>query len=432
MKTYKNLFRSICSFENLHLAYLKARKCKKYRDYVLKFSYNLEENLLKLREELLNQTYCHGSYREFTVCDAKKRHIKAAPFRDRVVHHALYHIIEPIFNKSFIYDSYACRENKGTHRAIKRLQKFLRRTNINKCIYCLQADISKYFDSIDHQILLLLIEKKIKDQKVIWLIKEIINSCCIHKIYKNLFDPIRDSYFSNGTRVIKSLNEVKTFYDRVSEKRMNTPSACCGVKVRPNGSSDQSPELALGFDTIHSERGKRENERKSLTGFDFRKTGIPIGNLTSQLFANIYLNELDQFVKHELKEKYYLRYMDDFLILYPSKQKLHQIKQKIGIFLQEKLNLKLHPKKVNVFQVKNNICFLGYRHFIDYRLLKKDTVKRFIKRTKIYKKRLSTGLMTQEKFNDSLQSWLAYAQFGNSWGLVQKLFQIIPISKKKD
>lgn len=144
------------------------------------------------------------------------------------------------------------------------------------------------------------------------------------------------------------------------------------------------------------------------------------------------MNELDQFVKHELKEKYYLRYMDDFLILYPSKQKLHQIKQKIGIFLQEKLNLKLHPKKVNVFQVKNNICFLGYRHFIDYRLLKKDTVKRFIKRTKIYKKRLSTGLMTQEKFNDSLQSWLAYAQFGNSWGLVQKLFQIIPISKKKD
>jgi len=156
--------------------------------------------------------------------------------------------------------------------------------------------------------------------------------------------------------------------------------------------------------------------------FDFRITGIPIGNLTSQLFANIYLNQLDQFVKHKLRMKYYIRYMDDFLILYSSKQKLHQIKQEIGIFLQKKLNLKLHPKKVNIFQAKDGICFLGYRNFINYRLLKKDTVRRFIKRTKIYQKRLDAGLMTQEKFNNSLQSWLAYAQFGNSWGLVQKLF----------
>ncbi len=368
MKTCNSLFGKICSFENLHLAYLKARKCKRYRDYVLEFSYNLEENLLKLREELLNQTYCHGSYREFIVCDAKKRHIKAAPFRDRIVHHALYHIIEPIFDRSFIYDSYACRENKGTHKAIKRLQNFLRKVDVHNFIYCLQADISKYFDSIDHQVLLSLIEKKIKDQKVIWLIKEIINSCCIHKIYKSLFDPIRDSY---------------------------------------------------------SEQGKRENDRKSLTGFDFRKTGIPIGNLTSQLFANIYLNQLDQFVKHKLKKKYYIRYMDDFLILHPSKQKLHQIKQEVGIFLQKELNLKLHPKKVNIFPTKDGICFLGYRNFINYRLLKKDTVRRFIKRTKVYKKRLGTGLMTQKKFDNSLQSWIAYAQFGNSWGLVQKLFQII-------
>ena len=339
MKRFNNLFEKICSFKNLHLAYLRARKCKKYRDYVLEFSYSLEENLLKLREELLNQTYRHGSYREFIICDAKKRHIRAAPFRDRIVHHALYHIIEPIFNKSFVYDSYACRKNKGTHLATKRLQTFLKKEKIT---YCLQGDISKYFDSIDHDALLSLIEKRIKDQRVIWLIKEIINSCYIHKIYKNLFD--------------------------------------------------------------------------------FRITGIPIGNLTSQLFANIYLNELDQFVKHKLRMKYYIRYMDDFLILYSSKQKLHQIKQEIGIFLQKKLNLKLHPKKVNIFQAKDGICFLGYRNFINYRLLKKDTVRRFIKRTKIYQKRLDAGLMTQEKFNNSLQSWLAYAQFGNSWGLVQKLF----------
>jgi len=106
MKTYKNLFDKICSFENLHLAYLKARKCKRYRNEILKFSYNLEENLLNLQEELLNQTYQHGVYREFIVCDAKKRHIKAAPFRDRVAHHALCNVIEPIFDKGFIYDTY--------------------------------------------------------------------------------------------------------------------------------------------------------------------------------------------------------------------------------------------------------------------------------------------------------------------------------------
>ena len=129
MKTDKNLFKKICFFENLHLAYLKARKCKRYRDEILKFSYNLEGNLLKLQEELLNQSYRHGSYREFIICDAKKRQIKAAPFRDRVVHHALCNIIEPIFDRGFIYDTYACRENKGTHRAIKRLKKFIKSAN---------------------------------------------------------------------------------------------------------------------------------------------------------------------------------------------------------------------------------------------------------------------------------------------------------------
>jgi len=120
------MFNQICSFQNLHLAYLKARKCKRYRKEILKFSYDMEENLLQLQEQLLNQTYQHGGYRKFTVCDSKKREIKAAPFRDRVVHHALCNVIEPIFDKGFIYDSYACRKEKGTHKAIKRLESFLR------------------------------------------------------------------------------------------------------------------------------------------------------------------------------------------------------------------------------------------------------------------------------------------------------------------
>lgn len=344
MRTYSNLFQQICSFKKLHFSYFKARKCKRYRDYVLEFGRNLEKNLIKLNQELLNQTYCHGSYREFIVCDSKKRHIRAAPFRDRIVHHALCNVIEPIFDKSFIFDSYACRKEKGTHQAIKRLRKFLKTLSKEKRnIYCFQADISKYFDSIDHDILFSLIKKKIKDKKILWLVKEILDSCCIRKIYKDLFS--------------------------------------------------------------------------------FRQIGIPIGNLTSQLFANIYLNEIDQFAKHGLKEKYYLRYMDDFLFLSYSKKDLFQIKEKINLFLRENLKLTLHPKKANIFNVKNGIYFLGYRNFANYRLLKKDTVKRFIKRQKFYQKKLNQGLMSQKKFNASLSSWLAYAKFGDSWRLRKKILK---------
>ena len=348
MKTCKNLFDKICSFENLHLAYLKARKCKRYRSEILKFSYNLEENLLKLQEELINQTYQHGGYREFIVCDSKKRKIKAAPFRDRVVHHALCNIIEPIFDRGFIYDTYACRENKGTHRAIKRLEKFIKSVNSTlreremnlraPKIYCLQCDVSKYFDSIDHQILFSLLRKKIADPKALWLIKIIVES------------------------------------------------------------SNKEP-------------GK----------------GIPIGNLTSQLFANVYLNELDQFVKHQLRIKYYIRYMDDFLILHFNKKELHKIKNQIQMFLRDKLKLELHPKKADIFPVDRSVDFLGYRIFRNHRLLRKSSVKRFIKRVKIYRKRMENTLMTEEKFNQSLDSWLAYARFGNSWRLRQNLSEKLKV-----
>lgn len=331
MQTYKNLFEEISSFKNLHLAYLKARSCKRYRGYILEFSFNLESELLNLEEELLTQTYKHGKYREFTVKDSKKRKIKAAPFRDRIVHHALCNIIEPIFDRGFIYDNYACRKGKGTHRAIKRLQKFLRNKDN---LYCLQCDISKYFDNVNHQIILEIVQKKIADQKTMWLIKEILES---------------------------------TF--------------------------EKQPGI-----------------------------GIPIGNLTSQLFANIYLNELDQFVKQELREKYYLRYMDDFLILGKEKLDLWQDLKEIGEFLKDNLHLELHPKKVKIFPVKGGIDFLGYLIFKDYRFLRKSTVKRFVKRAKVYQKKLNEGSITEEKFKNSLQSWKAYANYANSWRLQKDLF----------
>lgn len=360
MKIYNNLFDQICSFENLHLAYLKARKCKRYRSEILKFSYNLEENLLKLQEELLSQTYRHGGYREFIVCDSKKRVIKAAPFRDRVVHHALCNIIEPIFDKGFIYDSYACRKGKGTHKAIKRLESFWRAAEYSggglkrKNLFCLQCDVSKYFDSIDHKILLAIVKKKIIGGKTLRLLEEIINSGYSKKVYENLFD--------------------------------------------------------------------------------FKLTGIPVGNLTSQLFANIYLNELDQFVKHKLREKFYIRYMDDFLILSHDKKMLHNLKQTIKEFLSEKLALTPHPKKANIFPIRTGlpamrdarrggrgIDFLGYRIFGNYRLLRKSTIKRFVKRTKANQKKLAERTMTQEELDRSLRSWAAYAGFGDTRGLRRKM-----------
>ena len=204
--------------------------------------------------------------------------------------------------------------------------------------YCLQCDVSKYFDSTDHQILFSLLRKKIADQKVLWLIKIIVES------------------------------------------------------------------------------SNKESGR-----------GIPIGNLTSQLFANVYLNELDQFAKHQLRIKYYIRYMDDFLILANSKKEIHRIKKQIQEFLWNELKLELHSKKANVFPVEKGMDFLGYQIFENYRLLRKSTVKRFIKRTKFYQKRLNRGLMTQEKFNQSLQSWLAYASFGNSYQLRKSLSEKLKV-----
>jgi len=352
MKTYKNLFDKVCSFDNLYRSYLDARKCRRYRNYVLDFTWHFEKNLLELQNQLLDQTYCHGGYNEFIVHDAKKRHIKAAPFRDRIVHHAVCNVIEPILDKGFIYDSYACRGNKGTHKAIGRLEKFIRRLELRskddeRVAYCLQCDISKYFDNVDHQILKALLEKKIKDEKVVWLLDEIIGSSSNLKFGKDLFDS--------------------------------------------------------------------------------RKVGIPIGNLTSQLFANLYLNELDQFVKHQLREKYYLRYMDDFLILGFNKERLRQVKESISVFLRDKLNLTMHPKKVNIYPVDTGIDFLGYRIWTTHRLLRKSTVKRFIKRTRKYKKEVQSEVMDQASFNSSLQSWRAYAQHGDSWRLRERLSEILEV-----
>ena len=348
-----NLFEKVVSFENIYLAYKKAKKCKGYKKYVLKFNKNLENNLLSIKRDLISGKYKHGKYKKFIVNDSKKREIKAAPFRDRIIHHAVCNVIEPVFDTGFIFDSYACRKHKGTHRAVKRLKNFLkssRRVFKEPKIYCLKCDISKYFASINHEILLELIKAKISDEKLIGIIEEIINSSYDSLEYENLLST--------------------------------------------------------------------------------RKRGIPIGNLTSQLFANIYLNELDQFIKHQLSQefkkqkisptRYYIRYMDDFLFLYNDKKILHEIKVKLKSFIFEELRLTLHPKKASIFFINKGVEFLGY--VIRYPIivkLRKSTVRRFIKRIKKYRK---VGVGSDE-IARAFISFEGFAKHGKSFWLMQKIWE---------
>lgn len=289
MKAYNNLFEKVCSFDNLHLAYLRCRKNKRYKKDVLLFSFNLEDNLLEIKKELKTLSYKHGKYREFVVEDSKKRLIRAPLLKDRIVHNAVCIIIEPIFEKTFISNSFACRKGKGTHKAIKELKRKLKDKDDK---YCYKEDISKYFKSIDRSILFDLIKKKIKDQKLLFLIREIIRS---------------DNYIENK--------------------------------------------------------------------------GIPIGNLTSQLFANIYLDQLDCFVKNTLKNKIYFRYMDDFLLI-GNKKEMKKSAERIRCFLFNETKLLINPKKDNVFPINKGIDFLGYIVFSKYILLRKDTIRRFLDKVK--------------------------------------------------
>ncbi len=333
----KNLFEQVADFKNLHSAYFAARRCKRYRSYILKFEYNLEENLLTLKKELLNKTYHHGGYHEFIITDSKKRIIKAPLFRDRIVHHALCNIIEPILDRGFIYDSYACRKGKGVHVAVKRLESFLkscsatqkRRDVISSRVYCLKCDISKYFENVDHKILLELLEKKIQNEDILWLLREIINS---------------------------------------------------------------------------------------------NAQGIPIGNLTSQLFANVYLNELDHFIKRVLGERYYIRYMDDFLILNTNKWHLRETKERLRMFLCDRLKLELHPKKAEIFPADKGIDFLGYVVRNNKRFLRKSTVRRFLKKKRrYYKTMVKNGQQTEAFLQNVYNSWRGYIRFADSYKLIKNL-----------
>lgn len=327
MKIHKNLYQELCSEENIALAFKKARKRKTLKPYVIQFEKNLEENLSLLRQELLKESYQPKPLKTFIVREPKTRKIRKSYFTDRIVHHAICNILEPIFDKTFIYDSFANRKGKGTLNAIKRLDSFklkVSKNNTRKC-YVLKADVSHYFDEVKHEVLISILRRKIMDEKLIVL---------INKVLKN-----------------------------------------------------------------HSE-----------------KVGMPLGNMTSQFFANVYLNELDQFVKHTLKAKYYIRYVDDFVILHQDKKILEDYKHKIDLFLRERLKLRLHPNKCKILLLKRGILFLGYRIFSFHRLLRKSNVRNMLRQTM---KRDYDSLC------EYLEGWIAYAKHANTFNLRNRIMRFM-------
>ncbi|MDO8517615.1 MAG: reverse transcriptase domain-containing protein [Nanoarchaeota archaeon] len=337
MKTYNKLYDKICLINNLANAWREARKGKTKKIYVIEFEQNTKENLLKLREELLNQTYKPQPLKTFTLRDPKTRRISKSAFIDRIVHHALVRVIEPIFDKTFIYDSCANRKGKGNLFALNRFDLFKRKVtnNLKSEAFCLKADIKHYFQEVSREVLLKVIKKKLSDERVLWLIEQII----------------------------------KNYQSEKTDK------------------------------------------------------GMPLGNLTSQFFANIYLNELDYFVKHKLRVKYYIRYVDDFVILHKSKEQLEEWKIKIDEFLKQELKLELHKEKSKIIPLSHGIDFVGFRNFYHFKLLRKRNIRKiFIKIEKYKREEIS-----KEKMLECFHGWDAYAKWANSYNLRRKIVEKIDL-----
>lgn len=296
----KNVFnvsyQDIISVENLLDAWREFRKGKKMKVDVMEFEYNLMNNILDLHSDLKNKIYSHGDYYAFKVNDPKPRDIHKASVRDRVLHHAVYKILYPLYDKTFIADSYSCRVNKGTHRAIYRFEKHTRKVSQNYTGQCwvLKCDIRKFFASVDQSTLLTILQKKIVDRDILYLLQNIIQS------------------FNSGMV------------------------------------------------------GK----------------GLPLGNLTSQLLVNIYMNEFDQYVKQTLRQKYYIRYADDFVFVARDRLELEMVRQKCEAFLTQTLKLSMNPDKVFIKTIYSGIDFLGWVHFARHRVLRASTKRRMLRGVK--------------------------------------------------
>jgi retron-type reverse transcriptase len=355
------------SFDNLLLAYRKASKGKRGLADVAQFEYKLEDNLFQLQDELMNQTYQPGAYHSFYIHDPKKRLISAAPFRDRVVHHALCNLIEPIFDNSFIFDSYANRIGKGTHKAIDRAQQFARRFK-----YVLTCDVKQFFPSIDHEIL-----------------------------FNTLISSLRGCFCSSPEAISLSVGD------------------CFAAKPKSAARNDImeliKKILQSGRGVLQEEYDMVYFENDDLFSVN-RARGLPIGNLTSQFWANCYLNPFDHFVKRNLKCKGYVRYVDDFLLFSNDKQELNNWREKIIRELY-KFRLTLHENKCQVRPVTEGIPFLGFIIFPEHKRLKQQRGLAFQRKYKILRKEYQIGKISFEKITSSIQGWVNHVRYANTWGL---------------
>jgi RNA-directed DNA polymerase len=304
------MFDQIISLENLFAAWREFRRGKRGRQDVQEFERNLEDNIFALRDDLNAGTYRHGPYHRFHIFDPKHRIIHKATVRDRLVHHAVYRVLYPLFDRSFIFDSYSCRIKKGTHAAVDRLELFTRQVSRNYALPCwaLKFDIKKFFDSVDHEILMGILERKIAS-------------------------PRQDVGARNDTdNVLELLEEIVGSY--------STPNPVGGGRFQ----------------------------------------GLPIGNLTSQLFANVYLDAFDHFIKDELQVKHYIRYTDDAVILSSDPAELQWLLPFIEQWLWHERRLTLHPNKTIIHKLSQGIDFLGYVTLPHHRVLRTKTKRRMLRR----------------------------------------------------
>lgn len=339
MKVSNSIYSQIISTQSLFAAWDAFKKGKQQKTDVLRFEWNIEENIFNLHRDLLYKRYKHGAYSSFHIQDPKQRHIHKATVRDRVLHHAVFTALNPIFEPTFISDSFSCRLGKGTHKGVERLRDIVRAVsgNYRKPCFALKCDVRRFFATVDHYELLSILRKRIADEDAIGLLKEIIYSF--------------SSEFSNV----------------------------------------------------------------------FESKGLPIGNLTSQLFANVYLNEFDQFVKHELKVKHYVRYTDDFVLVDNNRAYLKKIILSITQFLHDRLKLELHPKKISLRPYHQGVDFLGYIILPHYRLLRSKTKRRILHKLRSRTIEYRNGIISKETLNQSLQSYLGALSHANTHTLSQDL-----------
>jgi len=312
----------IISVENLLAAWREFLPGKRKKADVQAFGLRLMDNILALHRELASGFYKHGPYTHFRISGPKPRDIHKATVRDRLVHHAIYRILYPFFSRTFVADSYSCQLGKGTYAAMHRFQIFGRRVSNNHTRTCwvLKGDIRKFFASIDQSILLRLLAERIRDERIVRLLREII------------------------------------------------------------GSFSWSPGI-----------------------------GLPLGNLTSQLFVNVYMTPFDQFVKHRLRAKHYVRYADDFAVLSDKRAWLESLIPKLQDYLQANPHLHLHPRKVSIQTLASGVDFLGWVHFPHHLVLRTATKQRMFRR------------LADHPEEATVQSYMGMLGHGNATKLEQRI-----------